>query len=204
MKVNSTTISVCWVAVQSTTTIPSQHKKLISGCPCSAVNHNDIFLFEPFCSFLERHEIVVARSVSNYRDNNTLMVEVINPLKTSVTIYKGGNIGKLSCVSSSQIVNYVETKKSEQRLGSLQKSPQAHEAVGKLIKNAGPLPTFAQQRLTQILWDHINTISISEGDLSRMSLLKHSIQTNGSPICQPPHQLPFHKRSRSKIYCWTW
>ena len=195
MQVDSTNISVCRVAVQSTTTIPGQHKKFISVCPCSAVNHNDIYLFEPFCSFLERHEILVARSVSNYRDNDTLMVEVINPLKTSVTIYKGENIGKLSCVSSSEIVNYVETRKSERKLGSLQNSPQAHEAVGKLIKNAGPLPTFAQQRLTQILWDHINTISISEGDLGRTSLLKHSIQTNGSPICQPPHRLPFHKRT---------
>ena len=151
MQIDSTNISVCRVAVQSTTTIPGEHKKLISVCPCSAVNHNDIYLFEPFCSFLEHHKILVARSVSNYRDNDTLMVEVINPLKTSVTIYKGENIGKLSCVSSSEIVNYVETRKSEQKLGSLQNSPQAHEAVGKLIKNAGPLPTFAQQRLTQIL-----------------------------------------------------
>ena len=134
----------------------------------------------------------MARSVSNYSDNDTLMVEVISPSKTSVTIYKGENIGKLSCDSSS---NYVETRKSEQKLGSLQNSPQAHKAVGKLIKNTGPLPTFAQQRLTRILWDHINTISISEGDLGRTSLLKHYIQTKGSPICQPPCRLPFHKRT---------
>ena len=119
MQVNSTTISVCQVAVKSTTIIPGQHKKLISVCPRSAVNHNDIYLFEPFCSFLEPHKILVARSVSNYRDNHTLMVEVINPLKTSVTIYKGENIAKLSCVSSSKIINYVETRKSEQKLGSL-------------------------------------------------------------------------------------
>ena len=105
MQVDSTNISLCQVAVQFTTTI--QHKKLISVCTCSAVNHNDIYRFELLCFFLERHEILVARSVSNYRDNNTLMVEVINPLKTSVTIHKGENIGKLYCVYSSEIINYV-------------------------------------------------------------------------------------------------
>ena len=122
-----------------------------------------ICLHESFCSFLERHKILVARSVSNYRDNDTLMVEVITPLKTSVTIFKGKNIGKSSCVSSSEIVNYVEARKSEQKLGSLQNSPQAHEAVRKSIKNAGPLPTFAQQRLTLILWDHINPFQSVKG-----------------------------------------
>ena len=149
--------------------------------------------FEPKPEFPDKHGgLLLAHSVSPTRSGKTT-VQLLNPTAVPVTLYGKEKIGELSGLRDMNMVGLVEP--------SLDRKPavRSKEAIGKaiegILKKVQGLTVSELEGLRALLKEHSDVISVGDGDLGRISMLRHKIDTgDAAPIHQTARRLPFHQR----------
>ena len=139
---NRTSASVCHVTFAQTTIVPAhsqmQLSAAVSGVKGTGTNEMGDALLEPEMSFVERHGLVVAHSLSRSIDSKTI-VQVMNPSPAPVTVYKNEKVGLLRpladvCADVCAVVNDSGKNLEQKRKDTEAKTEAKTEATEKAIQ----------------------------------------------------------------------
>lgn len=139
------------------------------------------WLLEDSLSGSKRINATTARAIIS--PNSHVVVCLINPTDTPVTIYKGtrvASITKLPQVNLSQGTAIPQNKK---------------EVLWGIASNVTTLSDAEREQFYALLTSFADVFPINKDDLGRTGLLQHSIDTGSAPpIKQPPRRVPQHKQ----------
>ena len=130
---------------------------------------------------IPRH-LLVARTLTKVGTEQDVVVQVLNLSPTSTTMHRGMKIGTFVPVQDVHSVGVV----SEMAQSSTPESA----PVGVDIDLTGTSLTPSQQEQLQNLLSSFHVFAKAEAPLGRTGIVKHGIQTSGSPIRQPLRRLP--------------
>ncbi len=127
-------------------------------------------MVEPATGFSTRHGLLVAQSLSIVQ-SRMVLVRVLNPSSAPVAVYRNQKVGVLHPLANTDNVNYLEPQEC-------------------------PLPTSEEHsHLQSLLEDFSDVFSLGDGDIVRIGVVRHKINTvQASPIRQPARRLPYHQR----------
>ena len=189
--------SICHVSCAETTVIPGRHQLELPAQLCPPKNQTGelVGTLEPGELFMERHGLLIARSVHSVSaGKEKSLVRILNPSPAPVTIYCGERLGVLQPLESALESATLE----EAELGS---PPDSTDRVGQVIRQLQSrvqgLSEAENEALKTLLSKFPDVISLHSNDLGRTSVtvVRHKIHTgDATPVKQPPRRLPFHQR----------
>lgn len=200
---NDTLDSVCHLLVKETTEIPGRHqfqlpvslsRTSLSTSIMSKYAENSVYLMEPEEHFINKHGVLVARSLISNGPNSYKVVRVVNPSSSPVKVYKDERVGQIQQFDPQEMC-LVET-------GTQRKMVQSSNLVGKeevaqkLVTKVEGLSQNEQKQLENFLFEFAGIFATDNSDLGKTSIVQHKVETGTTPpIRLAPTRLPYHQRS---------
>ena len=127
-----------------------------------------------------------------------VLILIVNPLPTDVTIYKGTRVAKASPIESMMVAPVGEVPSSSSNVPHV--SPQKHIMLQEMVeRSASDLTTNEKEELYKLLLEYADVFAESSAELGRTNLIKHSIDTgNEHPIRQPCRRVPPARREQAR------
>eukprot|EP00731_Ephydatia_muelleri_P008792 Em0004g1130a len=151
---------------------------------------------EPNVAFMERHGLMVARSVSFVsKGSKEVLVQLLNPSSFPIVLHKQEVVGTLHSLDEH---NSMACSAGVDTQGSHNTSVQsiAKQLVDKVAEG---VTDNEKDELQQLLLKYNGILSQYEGDLGRTDLVYHHIVTGDHKgIKQSGRRLPFHQREEVK------
>eukprot|EP00731_Ephydatia_muelleri_P008795 Em0004g1133a len=151
---------------------------------------------EPNVAFMERHGLMVARSVSFVsKGSKEVLVQLLNPSSFPIVLHKQEVVGTLHSLDEH---NSMACSAGVDTQGSHNTSVQsiAKQLVDKVAEG---VTDNEKDELQQLLLKYNGILSQYEGDLGRTDLVYHHIVTGDHKgIKQSGRKLPFHQREEVK------
>ncbi|KAL5489484.1 hypothetical protein EMCRGX_G018578 [Ephydatia muelleri] len=191
-------VGVCDVQLIEHMEVPgSSQMRILAACNGGLCGVNDFVLLEPNVAFMERHGLMVARSVSfvSKGQKKYSLVQLLNPSSFPIVLHKQEVVGTLHSLDEH---NSMACSAGVDTQGSHNTSVQsiAKQLVDKV---AGGVTDNEKDELQQLLLKYSGILSQYEGDLGRTDLVYHNIVTGGHKgIKQSGRRLPFHQREEVK------
>ena len=179
---------VCFVSISETVTVPACCQMYI---PASALDKREAgaVLLEPLDTFMEDHELLVARSLSQVSCNH-LIVQILNPGPAPVVVNKDVRVGVIRPVTDSDIVCSIDSPKSNRNVGH---SECAH-LIELMLQNTEHRSSYHRSQGVALLQEFEDVIAKSDDDLGQTSLSFHTIDTGDNQLIrQHARRLPFHQ-----------
>ncbi len=187
----------CHVSISETTVIPGQCQAVLSATLLKgSYRGGSVGVIEPELKFIERHGLLVARSLSSAScENDGVWIQVLNPSPAPITVREKEKVGTFQPVEDPDVVFVTEVSDRPKEADGARKV----EVINTLMADVDNLSSSELHQLNTLLNDYVDVISLYEGDLGRTDLVQHSIDTQGAaPVKQPPRRLPFHRRGEVK------
>ncbi len=166
--------------------IKPRHKSIVMA-KVTDTDVKGIVIVEPDTQFLERNGILVARVLANVSNNSEVPLQINNPSKKTVTVYKEQNLGFIDEVeevgSTIAFVNKIHER--------------SHIDYQSLISKTVGFDGSEERRraLTNLLSEYTDIISTVSHDLGRTKLVEHTIDTgNATPLRSGLRRVSFHER----------
>ena len=200
---NEINAAVCHVAFAHTTVVPAQCQMQLSATVSRAkgteTDELGDAILEPEMSFIERHGLVVAHSLSRSVNSKTL-VQVLNPSPAPVTIHRNERIGLLRsladvCVDVCAAVNHSGNNLEMNQQGAKANKQATDKVIQQLLSGVKDKEQPEKQQLESLLEEFQDVISVGDNDLGHTDMVYHKIDTgDAQPVRQPARRLPFHQK----------
>lgn len=155
-------------------------------------NQKGDVILEPEASFMERHGLLVAHSIS-CDDHENIMIQLLNPSSAPVTVKKNDNVGILKPFSEHhQIdnINAVTRHQENNQSRPPNRDNSAKKAIQQLLCQIEGVEDQEKMKLESLLEEFEQVISVGEDDLGRTDLVYHR-------YCKP--QLPVSQKATLPI-----
>ena len=170
--------------------------RILAACNSGLCGVNGSVLLEPNVAFMERHGLMVARSVSFVsKGSKEVLVQLLNPSSFPIVLHKQEVVGTLHSLDEH---NGMACSAGVDTQGSHNTSVQsiAKQLVDKVAEG---VTDNEKDELQQLLLKYSGILSQYEGDLGRTDLVYHHIVTGDHKgIKQSGRRLPFHQREEVK------
>ena len=165
------------ISLEETAVVPGRHEIVlhakVKGAGCG---DGLLGLVEPSPSFAKQHDLLLARVVAHPK-NNTVLICLVNPSPTPVTLYKNTSVGTLSEVEESSpdppecnhVTSTAPLSKTQPKVSS------------KFDLDSLNLTGRQKTTLKTLLDEYANIFSTRPADLGRTGVVKHQIDTDDSP-----------------------
>ena len=195
--------SVCHVTFPHTTVLPGNTEVQLP-LQLSKCCHTGTAILEPALTFMERHGILIAHSLTyTGPQQEKAMVRILNPSPASVVVYQNEKVGVLCpCEEPEEICTLTASERQDGYPGGTRDiGPGIKQAIAQLIPNDMDLPPNISEGLGALLHEFSDVISTGDSDLGRTTLTQHRINTgDATPICQPPRRLaPCQREEAQKL-----
>ena len=174
----------------------SSQMRILAACNGGLCGVNGSVLLEPNVAFMERHGLMVARSVSFVsKGSKEVLVQLLNPSSFPIVLHKQEVVGTLHSLDEH---NSMACSAGVDTQGSHNTSVQsiAKQLVDKVAEG---VTDNEKDELQQLLLKYSGILSQYEGDLGRTDLVYHHIVTGDHKgIKQSGRRLPFHQREEVK------
>ncbi|KAL5497103.1 hypothetical protein EMCRGX_G013508 [Ephydatia muelleri] len=190
-------VGVCDVQLIERVEVPgSSQMRILAACNGGLCGVNGSVLLEPNVAFMERHGLMVARSVSFVsKGSKEVLVQLLNPSSFPIVLHKQEVVGTLHSLDEH---NSMACSAGVDTQGSHNTSVQsiAKQLVDKVAEG---VTDNEKDELQQLLLKYNGILSQYEGDLGRTDLVYHHIVTGDHKgIKQSGRKLPFHQREEVK------
>ena len=150
---------------------------------------------EPELKFSQRHNLLVARSISTSKNGCTI-ARLLNPTTTPITVHQSEKVGSFYPVE----ITAVHTLDAPVSRPPMSESIPAEvdAAIAKMMSGVEDLVGEEIEQLRALLASYIDIISTSDTDIGRTDKLQHVINTEGPPVKQAPRRLLFNRRQEVK------
>ena len=190
-------VGVCDVQLIEHVEVPgSSQMRILAACNGGLCGVNGSVLLEPNVAFMERHGLMVARSVSFVsKGSKEVVVQLLNPSSFPIVLHKQEVVGTLHSLDEH---NSMACSAGVDTQGSHNTSVQsiAKQLVDKVAEG---VTDNEKDELQQLLLKYSDILSQYEGDLGRTDLVYHHIVTGDHKgIKQSGRRLPFHQREEVK------
>ncbi|KAL5518223.1 hypothetical protein EMCRGX_G003914 [Ephydatia muelleri] len=190
-------VGVCDVQLIEHVEVPgSSQMRILAACNGGLCGVNGSVLLEPNVAFMERHGLMVARSVSFVsKGSKEVLVQLLNPSSFPIVLHKQEVVGTLHSLDEH---NSMACSAGLDTQGSHNTSVQsiAKQLVDKVAEG---VTDNEKDELKQLLLKYSGILSQYEGDLGRTDLVYHHIVTGDHKgIKQSGRRLPFHQREEVK------
>eukprot|EP00731_Ephydatia_muelleri_P003023 Em0001g3023a len=190
-------VGVCDVQLIEHVEVPgSSQMRILAACNGGLCGVNGSVLLEPNVAFMERHGLMVARSVSFVsKGSKEVLVQLLNPSSFPIVLHKQEVVGTLHSLDEH---NSMACSAGVDTQGSHNTSVQsiAKQLVDKVAEG---VTDNEKDELQQLLLKYSGILSQYEGDLGRTDLVYHHIVTGDHKgIKQSGRRLPFHQREEVK------
>ena len=186
-------VGVCDVRLIEHVEVPgSSQMRILAACNGGLCGVNGSVLLEPNVAFMERHGLMVARSVSFVsKGSKEVLVQLLNPSSFPIVLHKQEVVGTLHPLDEH---NSMACSAGVDTQGNHNTSVQS--IVKQLVdKVAEGVTDNEKDELQQLLLKYSGILSQFEGDLGRTDLVYHHIVTGDHKgIKQSGHRFPFHQR----------
>ncbi|KAL5460277.1 hypothetical protein EMCRGX_G033718 [Ephydatia muelleri] len=194
---NRSPVGVCDVQLIEHVEVPgSSQMRILAACNGGLCGVNGSVLLEPNVAFMERHGLMVARSVSFVsKGSKEVLVQLLNPSSFPIVLHKQEVVGTLHPLDEH---NSMACSAGVDTQGSHNTSVQsiAKQLVDKVAEG---VTDNEKDELQQLLLKYSGILSQYEGDLGRTDLVYHHIVTGDHKgIKQSGRRLPFHQREEVK------
>ena len=151
-------------------------------------------MLEPSTTFMERHGLLVARSIS-YAHAGRMLVQLLNPLPVPAIVNKHERIGSLYPLDESG-----DTCAKHTVAGiSVVHEHKADSIMEQMVMSTEGLIDEEKDKLRRLLREYKGIISLHDGDIGHTSQVFHHIDTGEArPIKQSLRRLPFNQRREVK------
>ncbi|KAL5516359.1 hypothetical protein EMCRGX_G001657 [Ephydatia muelleri] len=190
-------VGVCDVQLIEHVEVPgSSQMRILAACNGRLCGVNGSVLLEPNVAFMERHGLMVARSVSFVsKGSKEVLVQLLNTSSFPIVLHKQEVVGTLHSLDEH---NSMACSAGVDTQGSHNTSVQsiAKQLVDKVAEG---VTDNEKDELQQLLLKYSGILSQYEGDLGRTDLVYHHIVTGDHKgIKQSGRRLPFHQREEVK------
>eukprot|EP00731_Ephydatia_muelleri_P022232 Em0014g823a len=190
-------VGVCDVQLIEHVEVPgSSQMRILAACNGGLCGVNGSVLLEPNVAFMERHGLMVARSVSFVsKGSKEVLVQLLNPSSFPIVLHKQEVVGTLHSLDEH---NSMACSAGVDTQGSHNTSVQsiAKQLVDKVAEG---VTDNEKDELQQLFLKYSGILSQYEGDLGRTDLVYHHIVTGDHKgIKQSGRRLPFHQREEVK------
>ncbi|KAL5479133.1 hypothetical protein EMCRGX_G022617 [Ephydatia muelleri] len=190
-------VGICDVQLIEHVEVPgSSQMRILAACNGGLYGVNGSVLLEPNVAFMERHGLMVARSVSFVsKGSKEVLVQLLNPSSFPIVLHKQEVVGTLHPLDEH---NSMACSAGVDTQGSHNTSVQsiAKQLVDKVAEG---VTDNEKDELQQLLLKYSGILSQYEGDLGRTDLVYHHIVTGDHKgIKQSGRRLPFHQREEVK------
>ncbi|KAK3090501.1 hypothetical protein FSP39_012342 [Pinctada imbricata] len=181
--------NVSRVVISEDVVIPSNCEYFICGRIIDPVEKGMNALIEPTDDVLEKHEIMVARSLIHPKSYE-VPIRVLNLTDREIKLHQDtvvAKMGKVSIIDSGEkSVNFIETNQLPLDLP---------EHLRNMYEESCSIPEEKEKhKLRDLLLKYQSSFSKSSQDIGQTSLAEHRIDTgNSHPIKQPPRRIPLAK-----------
>ena len=187
-------VGVCNVQLMEHVEVPgSSQMRILTACKGGLFGIQGSVLLEPNAAFMERHGLMVARSVSCVgKGSNEVLVQLLNPSPFPVVLHKQEVVGTLCPLE--------EHSSMACSAGVDANNTSVQSIVKQLVdKVADGVTDNEKDELKQLLLKYRGILSQCEGDLGRTDLVYHHIDTGDHKgIKQSGRRLPIHQREEVK------
>eukprot|EP00731_Ephydatia_muelleri_P004061 Em0002g237a len=151
-------------------------------------------MLEPSTTFMERHGLLVARSIS-YAHAGRMLVQLLNPSPVPAIVNKHERIGSLYPLDESG-----DTCAKHTVAGiSVVHEHKADSIMEQMVMSTEGLIDEEKDKLRRLLREYKGIISLHDGDIGHTSQVFHHIDTGEArPIKQSLRRLPFNQRREVK------
>eukprot|EP00731_Ephydatia_muelleri_P027503 Em0019g376a len=190
-------VGICDVQLIEHVEVPgSSQMRILAACNGGLYGVNGSVLLEPNVAFMERHGLMVARSVSFVsKGSKEVLVQLLNPSSFPIVLHKQEVVGTLHPLDEH---NSMACSAGVDTQGSHNTSVQsiAKQLVDKVAEG---VTDNEKDELQQLLLKYSGILSQYEGDLGRTDVVYHHIVTGDHKgIKQSGRRLPFHQREEVK------
>ncbi|KRZ02829.1 Transposon Ty3-I Gag-Pol polyprotein, partial [Trichinella zimbabwensis] len=176
----------CRAVLRDTVLVPGRSEILVYAC-CLAILERTECVFSPSPLLPDRHAVVAANSVGTVTTDSRIVVRLLNPDPTPVTLYAGSTVGELTPLPEAHSVRYVN-----QVVPSSGVIDHDYRRItDEMLPSLEELDAHSQNALRSVLWKYRRCIATSDEDLGHTELASHRIDTrNAAPVKVPPRRLP--------------
>ncbi|KRZ65622.1 Retrovirus-related Pol polyprotein from transposon 17.6, partial [Trichinella papuae] len=176
----------CRAVLRDTVLVPGRSEILVYAC-CPAIPERTECVFSPSPLLPDRHAVVAANSVGTVTTDSRIVVRLLNPDPTPVTLYAGSTVGELTPLPEAHSVRYVN-----QVVPSSGATDHDYRRItDEMLPSLEELDAHSRNALRSVLWKYRRCIATSDEDLGHTELASHRIDTrNAAPVKVPPRRLP--------------
>ena len=192
-------VDVYCVSIAKTTTVPARHQMPIparvSAGKGTVARPGVAGMLEPEPNFTERHDVLVAHSLSSMDAAAETLICVLNPSPVPVTIRRGERVGQLLPLDDSVMVHQIQVSTTTPSSPTQPVQDEIAAALREMESGTEGLTPQEMRRLHVLLESFHDVVATKASPLGRTSKVQHQINTGDAPpVRQPPRRLPFHQR----------
>ena len=172
------------ISVLQTITIPDHSVQLIDVTLPDDAKSMDLpsVLIEPHTTAKVPKHVVMARTFSPVSNGHLAVIQVMNVSPTPLTIHQGTKLGEYTPLAELLLIDSSHP-------------PASTSALPDVNLSQCELSPTQQQELLALLCDYKDLFATEGGPLGLISVVRHAIHTEGSPIRQPMHRQPMALQS---------
>ena len=180
-----------YAALSETVTIPP-YSELETLSQVDSFSHSmSTWLIEDNLSSYKRINATVARAIVT--PSSSIVVRLINPTNSSVTVHKGTHIASITALSNEGILMASQVS----NIPSI--SDNKKQLLHKIAYDLPHLSTAEKEKFYTLLISFADVFPDNEDDLGHTEMVKHHIDTgSATPIRQPVRQVPKHKQHEAQ------
>lgn len=179
------------VKVARTVVLEAGREYVVPGKVCGRRPLAGDVMMSPTKGFVERHKVLVARTLVRDQVSKFVPLRFFNPSNTAVTI-KGGAVAGF--LQPAQVVESNEVSSQTRKAPS--DDPCVPQHLQELFhQSSAELGDQEQHQLAQLLCSFGSVFSTGPADLGRTNMVQHDIITRpGPPVKQPPRRMAWEKQ----------